>query len=248
VRRVILLLFLWGCATALVGGASAKRAATVDFDVNIGMIPLGDPPQRLAGVPFTLGVGVGNSGPDTSHYRFRLLLPGGARLVNGSGFGCTGTSDLSCQAEDAPAGYTSDGRVTVVADAPGSYTFVARVTELSATDSNLANNEASLTVNVVASARVLVAGGLAVKPGKPSAGSRFTVSFRVTDRASGRTVVPSAARCSASPGRARARVAGGLAICTVTTPAQARGKTVRGVLTAIVADRRLPKQFSIKLR
>ena len=45
-------------------------------------------------------------------------------------------TDFSCQAEDAPAGYTSDGRVTVVADAPGSYTFVARVTELSATDAH----------------------------------------------------------------------------------------------------------------
>jgi hypothetical protein len=220
--------------------------ATADFDVNF--ITLGDPPQRLAGTAFPLRIGVGNSGPDTSHYRLRLLLPAGARLVDAGDLGCTGTGDLSCQAEDAPAGYSSDGRVIVVAEAPGSYTFVARVTEMGATDATPANNEASLTVNVVAGARVLVAGALAVKPAKPRAGSSLTLSFRVTDPASGRAVVPSAARCSASPGRVRARVVGGRATCKVTTPVQARGKTVRGVLIAIIAGRRLSRSFSITLR
>lgn len=235
-----------GCAAAVVSGASAKSGATSDFDVNF--ITLGDPSQRLAGVPFSLRIGVGNSGPDNSHYRLRLLLPAGVRLVNPGDLGCTGTSDLSCQAEDAPAGYTSDGRVTVSADAPGSYTFVARVTELTASDANPANNEASLTVTVAARAAVLAAGALAVKPTKPSAGSRFTVSFRVVDRTTAQAVAATAARCRANRGRTRASVVAGRATCTITTPPQARGQAVRGVLTAIIGDRRVSKSFSIRLR
>jgi hypothetical protein len=246
--RIVVLAVLFVCATVVIDGASAKRAATVDLEVSF--ITVGDPAQRTAKAPFSVRIGIGNNGPDTSHVRLRLLLPAGIRLVEGAPLGCTGTSDLSCEALDAPSGYNVDGRVTVVADAPGSYTFVARLVELSATDSNPANNEASLTVNVVQPqrARTLVATSVALKPAKPRAGSPFTVSLRVIDGTAGRGVVPAAARCSASPGRARARVLGGRATCTVTTSAQAAGKTVRGVLTAIVGERRLSKRFSIRLR
>jgi hypothetical protein len=247
--RIVVLAVLV-CAMVLVNGASAKRAATADLEVSF--ITVGDPAQRTAGAPFSVRIGIGNNGPDSSHVRLRLLLPAGIRLVEGAPLGCTGTSDLSCEAVDAPSGYNVDGRVTVVADAPGSYTFVARLVELTATDSNPANNEASLTVKVVRGrtpvARTLVASSVALKPARPRAGSPFTVSLGITDGTSGRGVVPAGARCSASLGRARARVVSRRAACTVTTPARAAGKTLRGVLTAIVGDRRLSKRFSIRLR
>lgn len=249
-RRVLRLVTL--CAVAslatvwLAGGAGARAAATADLDISF--VTVGGPAQQKVGTPFSLQVGIGNSGPDASHFRVRILLPEGIRHVAGGRLDCTGTKDLTCAADDAPAGYNVDGTTTVVADAPGSYTFVARLTELTAIDPNLANNEAMLTVKVAAAPHVIAAVGLAVAPSKPRAGMRFTVSFRVLDKTAGRAVVPAAARCSVTLGHAQTRVVGGRATCVITTPRSARGRTVRGVVTAVVGNRRLAKRFSVRLR
>lgn len=244
--RGIALLAL-GCAAVIVPGA-AGEGAVADLEVNF--ITVGDPPQRTAGAPFSLRVGIGNNGPGASRYRLLLSLPLGVQLHGAPGtLECTPAArDLTCETGQAPPDYNSDGTATVIAAAPGSYTFVARLTELDASDPNLANNEASLTVSVVARARALVAGRLALRPSRPAAGSRFTVSFGVTDRTAGDSVTPTGARCTASPGRARARVADGRATCTVTTPARASGKTVKGTLTALIGGRSLSRGFSVRLR
>jgi hypothetical protein len=234
------------CASTVVSGAAARSAATADMDISF--ITVDFPAQLHAGTALTLRVGVGNAGPDASHYRVQVVLPAGVNLVSGGSLECAGTSELVCSGEDAPAGYNVDGSASVIAAAPGTYRFVARLTELSASDPNLLNNEVSLTVNMVERAHVLVARGLAVRPAKPVAGSRFTVSFRVLDQTAGRGIVPAAARCRASPGRARARVLGGRATCIVATPINAQGRIVRGVVTAIVGAQRLPKRFSVRLR
>ena len=168
--------------------------------------------------------------------------------MRGNDLQCAGTGELMCLSDDAPAGYDADGSTSLVASAPGTYRFVARLTELSASDPNPQNNEAALTVSVGKRAQVLVARGLTVRPAKPVAGSRFTVSFSVFNQTAGKSVAPAAARCTASPGRATARVLGGRATCTVTTASAAKGKTVRGVITAIVGAKALPKRFSVVLR
>jgi hypothetical protein len=249
VQRVLLLVAL--CAVAslatvgLAAGAGVRAAATADLDISFAAAP-GSAPHQV-GTPFSLNVGIGNSGPDASRFRVRILLPEGIRLAAPGPLECQGTNDLTCFADDAPAGYNADGFMSVVADAPGSYTFVARLTELTTTDPNLANNEATLTVKVAVAPHVIAAVGLAVAPSKPRAGTRFTVSFRVLDRTAGRAVVPAAARCSVTLGRAQARVVGGRVTCAITTPRSASGRTVRGVLTAVVGNRRLSKRFSIRL-
>jgi hypothetical protein len=245
-RRLGIGLGILVCATAIVSVAAARQADTADMSINISSVP--GTPAKVEGIPFSVGVGVGNAGPGASHFQIRVELPDGVRLVRGGDLECAGTSELVCFSDDAPAGYDADGSTSVVASAPGTYRFVARLTELSANDPNLQNNEAALTVSVGKRAQALVTRGLAVRPAKPVAGSRFTVSFSVFDQTAGKRVVPAAARCTASPGRARARVLSGRATCTVTTASTAKGKTVRGVITAIVGARALPKRFSVVLR
>jgi uncharacterized protein DUF11 len=249
-QRVLLLVALCAMASlatvGLAAGAGARAAATADLDISLVAAP-GSPPHQV-GTPFSIGVGIGNSGPDASRFRVRILLPEGIRLVSPGALECTGTKDLTCFADEAPVGYNADGTTAVVADAPGSYTLVARLTELTTTDPNLANNEATLTVKVAAAPHVIAAVGLAVAPSKPRAGTRFMVSFRVLDRTAGRAVVPAAARCSVTLGRAQARVVGGRVTCAITTPRSASGRTVRGVVTAVAGNRRLAKRFSIRLR
>ncbi len=247
-QRVLVLVALCAVTLAtveLAAGAGARAAATADLDISFAAAP-GSAPRQV-GTPFSLNVGIGNRGPDASHFRVRILLPEGIRLVAPGPLECEGTNDLTCFADDASVGYNADGFMSVVADAPGSYTFVARLTELTATDPNLANNEATLTEKVAGAPHVIAAVGLAVSPSKPRAGTRFTVSFRVLDRTAGRAVVPAAARCSVTLGRVQARVVGGRVTCAITTPSSASGRTVRGVLTAVVGNRRLSKRFSIRL-
>ena len=166
---------------------------------------------------------------------------------------CTGTTDLTCADDTAPLGYAKDASALFVADAAGSYTLTAQLTELTATDPNPANNQASITLNVVAATPTpptpaLVASRLSIKPTRPVAGHPLTVSFRITDSTSGTSVKPSSVACTANLGTRTARIVSGAAACVLHSPATAHGKTLRGTLTAKAKGVRLSKRFSIHLR
>jgi hypothetical protein len=87
-----------------------------------------------------------------------------------------------------------------------------------------------------------------VAPTHPRAGGTFSVSFRVHDKTDGTELAPTAARCRAPLGHARARVSGARAICVVATPRSARGKLVRGLLTVTARGRPLSRHFAVYLR
>lgn len=234
-------------ALAVVSGLPARASATADLQIQWIFLPgqAGHPPAT-AGQPFQLTIEITNSGPDPSHFRVQIHVPAGVHYVSGQG--CTGTgADLTCDDGTAPSGFDGSGGITFATDKPGDYTFGAQLAELTATDPNPANNQASVSITVGAGEQALTAGKVNVAPAKPRAGVKFVASVRVTDKNSGTGVAPTGARCTASPGRARARVAGERAVCTVTTPRAARGRVVRGTLTAIIGDRRLSKRFSVRL-
>lgn len=190
-------------------------------------------------------VSVFNNGPDPSHFRINVVIPTGVRYV--SGLDCTGTRDLACVSEDAPVSQDLFGGVASFAAAErGSYTLLVRLTDLTVSDPDLTNNQASVIVNVVQ--HTLAASGFTLVPARSRAGSSFVVSFRVLDKTVGQSVVPTAAKCISSLGTARSRVLNGRATCVVKTPSSARGKTVRGTLTAVVGGRSVSQRFSVRLR
>jgi len=235
------------CWAAGLGSATfARSAATADLYLSFITIDL--PSQVNAKTPFTLELGVGNTGPDASHFRIRILLPSGIRAVGGGGLECTGTTDLTCTDGSVDPGDDGTLGAPFVADAAGSYTLVARLTELTATDPNPANNETSLTVNVVAPSRALVPARFAIKPAKPVAGRPVVVTFRIVDKTSGAYVKPSSASCSVNLGPRTARVVGNAATCTLHPPATAHGRTLRGTLAANANGTRVARRFSIRLR
>lgn len=234
------------CAAGLGSATFARSAATADLDLSF--ITIGLPSPLNAKTPFTLELAVGNKGPDSSHFRVRILLPSGIRLVGAGGLECTGTTDLTCADGNADPGFDGTASSTFVADAAGSYTVVARLTELTASDPNPANNEVSLTVNVVAVSRVLVPARFAIKPAKPVAGRPVVVTFRIVDKTSGAYVKPSSASCSVNLGPRTARVVGNAATCSLHPPTTAHGKTLRGTLAANANGTRVARRFSIRLR
>ncbi|MDQ2913085.1 MAG: DUF11 domain-containing protein [Chloroflexota bacterium] len=236
------------CAAGLVSTTFARSAATADLNILFITNPLGFPPQVQEKTPFTLELSVNNEGPDASHYRVRIQLPSGIRLAAAGSLECTGTNDLTCTEDNANPGYDGQARAAFIADAAGSYTIVARLTELTATDPNPANNEASLTVRVVAAARALVPARFSIRPAKPVAGRLLVVSFRILDKTSGAYVKPSSASCSVNLGPRRARIVGDAATCTLRPPATAHGKTLRGTLAANANGTRVARRFSIQLR
>jgi Domain of unknown function DUF11 len=252
VRRVLRLFTVVSagivCVAALGPGAFARSAATADLDISW----IGTRTQKTATDPFTVQIFLGNSGPDASHFRAHILLPSGVRLVSAGSLECTGVSDLTCADDNAGPGYSKDTFTVLVADAPGSYTLTAELTELTATDPNLANNEASLTINVVAAAPSPVIRRFAIAPRKPKAGAPVKVSFAVADAGTGAAVVPSAVRCAAVAAGVKVRGQGsglaGRATCVFHTPKSAIDKTLRGRISATAEGKRLTRSFAVRLR
>ena len=203
----------------------------------------------VAGESFSIFLSVFNNGPDPSSFTIHLQVPEGVTFRPAPGSGCTGTIDLTCfPGYPAPVGDDGSGTLFFQAAAGGMYTFVARLTDEGATDPNAANNEASVTVPVGEAPHTLAVVGFHIAPTHPRAGGTFSVSFRVHDKTDGTELAPTAARCRASLGHARARVSGARAICVVATPRSARGKPVRGLLTVTARGRSLSRHFAVYLR
>ncbi len=252
-RRLLRLFTLAGVGIMFIAtlgpGASARPAATA----NLGISLIGTPTQVTAKKPFMAQVTVANSGPDTSHFRTHVLLPSGVRLVSAGSLECTGVSDLTCADDNLDPGTEPESAATVVAaDAPGSYTLMAELTEVTATDPNLANNQASLTINVVAAAANPVARRFVIAPRRPAAGTPVKVSFAVADAGTGEALTPSAVRCAAVAAGVkvlgRGSVVAGRATCTFHSPRSATGQTLRGRIGATAGGTRLTRSFAVRLR
>jgi len=226
-------------------------AASAEVDVSIAKLP--GTPAAVAGVSFSINVGIGNAGPDNAGVRLLIELPEGLTATTGNGLGCLpGAGTLDCGVTNIPAGEQFDDESHLVAAGPGSYTIVAKLTDLTAADATPANNTASTTIAVGAAAASPTVTRFATSPAKPRAGARFTVSFAVVDSATGSALMPRAVNCAAviagAKVPARRSAIGGKATCTFLPPRTARGKMLRGSIAATAAGKRLRKVFAIRLR
>jgi hypothetical protein len=227
--------------------SSAARARSGTADLQMIAARGGDATPVVAGESFSIFLSVFNNGPDPSSFTIHVQVPEGVTFRAGSG--CTGTTDLTCfPGHPAPVGDDGGAALFFQAAAGGMYKFVARLTDEGATDPNSANNEAFVTVPVGEAPHALAVVGFHIAPTHPRAGGTFSVSFRVHDKTDGTELAPTAARCRASLGHARARVSGARAICVVATPRSARGKLVRGLLTVTARGRSLSRHFAVYLR
>ena len=233
-RRLPLLVF---AALGVAGAASARTAATADLSIKwFGVNPL----RPLAGSIFTLAASTVNAGPDASHARINIDMPAGVRKV-ASELACTQDGQtLHCDEFDAPVGDDGSGRASFVADTPGSYTFVVYLDHLSVTDPNLADNRDSITVTVPE--RPIGAGSLSIRPASPQAGKPFVASFPLTGAA------VDSVRCTTSIGKAAPRQSPQRASCAVNTPRSARGRVLRGSVTAIVGTHTFVRRYTVRLR
>jgi Domain of unknown function DUF11 len=226
-------------------------AASAEVDVSIAKLP--GTPAAVAGVSFSINVGIGNAGPDNASVRLLIELPQGLTATTGNRLGCPpGAGTLDCGVTEIPAGEQFDDESRLVASQPGSYTIVAKLTDLTAADASPANNTASTTVAVGAATASPIVTRFAISPATPRAGARFTVSFAVVDKATGAALVPRAVNCAAVVAGAkvpvRRSVTGGRATCTFLPPRIAKGKMLRGSIAATAAGKRLRKVFAIRLR
>ena len=226
-------------------------AASAEVDVSIAKLP--GTPAAVAGMSFSINVGIGNSGPDNAGVRLLIELPEGLTATTGNGLGCPpGAGTLDCGVTNVPAGEQFDDESHLVAARPGSYTIVAKLTDLTAADASPANNTASTTIAVGAAAASPTVTRFAMSPAKPRAGARFTVSFAIVDRATGSALVPTAVNCVAvvagAKVPARRTVTRGKATCTFLPPKTAKGKMLRGNIAATAAGKRLRNAFAIRLR
>jgi uncharacterized protein DUF11 len=256
-RRILLLgIALVATSTLAVSAAAGTMrtfvpAASAEVDVSIAKLP--GTPAAVAGVSFSINVGIGNAGPDNASVRLLIELPEGLTAVTGNQLGCpAGTGTLDCGVTEIPVGEQFDDESRLVATRPGSYTIVAKLTDLTAADASPGDNTASTTVLVGAATASPTVTRFAISPTKPRAGARFTVSFAVVDKLARAALVPTAVSCAAVVAGARipARrsVTRGKATCTFLPPRNAKGKMLRGSIAATAAGKRLMKVFAIRLR
>lgn len=224
-------------------------SASADIDVSVRIVP-GPPP--VGGIPFSVDIGIGNAGPNSASSRLLVDLPEGLIATSPNPIGCpAGQGTLDCGRQDLGAGEDSDQFSRVRAGQPGTYTVVVRATELTATDPNPANNTASLTI--VVRSPVPAVRAFAISPARPRAGARVRASFAIVESVTGKTLVPSAVRCTRSAAGAKVRGRGsvrfgGRATCTFSPPKSAKGSTLRGRISAAAAGKRLTRAFAIRLR
>lgn len=240
-------------AVSAAAGNMRTLAPAANAEVSVSIAKLPGTPAAMAGVPFSINVGIGNAGPDNASVRLLIELPEGLTATTGNRLGCpAGAGTLDCGSTAIAAGEQFDDESRLVAARPGSYTIVARLTDLTAADASPTNNTASTTVAVGAAAASPTVVRFAVSPAKPRAGARFTVSFAVVDKAAGAALAPSAVGCTAvvagAKVRARGSVKGGKATCTFFPPRNATGKILRGSIAATAAGKRLRKVFAVRLR
>jgi len=233
--------------------SSPAMIATGTGNISVSVALLPDNPRPVAGVPFGIDVGIGNVGPDQGSARLIVDLPEGLTATSANRLGCpTGTGTLDCGRQELLAGDQSDGTTRLIAALPGSYTIVVQATDLTVTDPNPTNNTASTTISVGTPTPNPAVSKFALSPAKPRAGRRVKVSFAVVDKTTGSHVTPSAVRCAAVAAGAKVRgrgsVAAGRATCTFLPPRSARGKTLRGTISATAEGKRLRRAFAARLR
>jgi hypothetical protein len=204
---------------------------------------------------FVAGVNIESIGPDPTTTRVRLTLPTGLRWgadLPDAAENCTSTPNSGECSPGFPLDVNDFSKRAagwgwnVIADAPGTYVLNAEVLESSASDPDLSDNKASVTVNVTAP---LSATAVRLSPTRPVAGS--IVSARVGVAAGGRPVVPTAVVCSARIGQSKVsgtgRAVTGSAVCRYRTPRRA-GETLRGSVAFSATGQRVIRRFAIKLR
>jgi hypothetical protein len=252
-RRIGVTLALCATAALLLSsvGVARPEAGSADLLVD-GALALSTP-KPVAGKPFSLFATVFNNGPDSSSFTLHITMPDGVTYSAEAHQECTTTSDphdLICAGPNNPAPLGDDGSGMsgyFYASAAGSYQFVYRLSDLGAADPNLANNQKTVIVNVAAQP-LPVAYRTAVTPTHPRAGTRFTVSFAVIDKATRQTQQPSNVHCRASLGGTRARSVAKRAICAVTTSPSMSGRRSTVVLSATAAGKRVSHAFQVRLR
>ena len=232
------------------GGTVVTSAATATADFDVTSVGFGPPP--LAGIPFEVEIRILNGGPDAASARLLVDLPIGVTAITPmNGIGCpAGDGTLDCGPQDLAPSFGHFDFGSFRADEAGSYTISVRVTELTATDPHLSDNTASLTI--VVKAPTPTVRGFVISPVRPRAGVPVKASFAIVDQATKRRLVPSAVGCAARAGSTRVRGRGSVqrarATCTFFPPLSAKGKTLRGTITANVAGKRLAKVFAVPLR
>lgn len=251
-RRGWVTLTLCGIALVFASPGGARHdAGTADLLVQGSLSPA--TPHPVAGQPFELYGSVFNNGPDPSSFTLHVQFPDGVDYAPEAHRECAQAADphdLVCAGPNnpAPVGDDGSGRFgNFTARAGGSYDFVFRLTDLGATDPNLANDQVTVTVAVARAQSLLVPSRIGVKPSHPRAGRPFSVSFVVIDKLTGRSQRPSAVRCRTSIGGAYPRRAGSRAICTITTPPAAKGKVVRVALAVTAGGKKIAHVFAVPL-
>lgn len=245
----------------LIPGAAVARAASDDFLPALAHTALVSARNggAIANQRFTISAQVVWNGAQNAagEVKITVTLPAGiswAGPAAGPGQGCTRSAEqATCAAKVSPGQGTNlaaaFGIGTVVAQSPGTYTFSAAITETSAPDPNPSNNTTSMQVAVGRTP----AGGVKLKPPRPMAGVTVVAAMSVWSRTDQETfpLDTGSVSCTAVIGKAklpaRGALSAGRATCTMKTPKTAKGKTLKGTMTASAGGAQLTRSFSTRV-
>ena len=251
---------------AICGSTASARPAADDLSTLV-FLSQGAGITQVQGPTFGLVVEVEGSTGIPRAVSIRTALPGGLTFETAPSpdDNCSGSiterdTPLDCtkaMALDGAGTARASWRWNLRASSPGTYTVSVTASSAEA-DPNPQNNANTLQFQVTAGAGGGGAGGgstaaqagpVRVAPAEPRAGARVSASVRVT--AAGSPVRPTRVACAATvagvKAAATARAASGFAICSFTTSARSRGKTLRGSVRITARGATLIRRFSVRL-
>jgi hypothetical protein len=160
--------------------------------------------------------------------------------------GCTGSTVLTCVNKQQFDRTTQVAfYIVLFAKVPGSGTVTATVSTGSATDSNAANNTASVSIAIPATKKgSLALSGFRHSPTQPHSGHLFSESAKVTPKPASPPSVTCVAKAGTHALRGHGTYRSDLATCAWEIPVKSHGKRVAGTLTVKSAGRTATHRFS----
>jgi uncharacterized repeat protein (TIGR01451 family) len=269
-----------GAATHNLTAPASSATYTATYTATAGPPPPPPPPPAPAPVPApapiaqTLDLAVTLAGPATAtvgqtlSYTAHLAATGtasahdvGLTLVVPAGL-TVASLPSTCSAAGTvivchPSGVVTGGAadsftVSFTATAAGAETIKASVASAQVTDTNSANDSASVSTSIASAVTKLATRRAEVAPAKPKRGKALVASIAVVRATSGAWIRPTKISCSAHVGSRLVRAVGGYragrASCKLIVPLSAHtGTAIKVVLGVIVGPQHVTKRFTTRV-
>jgi uncharacterized repeat protein (TIGR01451 family) len=229
--------------------APAPIAQTLDLAVT-----LAGPATATVGQTLSYTAHLAATGTASAHdVGLTLVVPAGLTVASLPSTCSAAGTVIVCHPSGVVTGGAADSfTVSFTATAAGAETIKASVASAQVTDTNSANDSASVSTSIASAVTRLATRRAEVAPAKPKRGKELVASIAVVRATSGAWIRPTRISCSAHVGSRLVRAVGGYragrASCKLIVPPSAHtGTAIKVVLGVTVGPQHVTKRFTTRV-